>query len=323
MSLTLSNQSFAVTGQKKITLVDLAFDSSYPTGGEALTPGQVGMSVIERVLFETDTGYLFQYDSANQKVKVFYGGGVDISPAFTGSEMGTHTHTISPWWNADQYGVSAPTIALTHNADPVTNLAAAALYVDESTTFGTKNALRLYSTTAANANVLGETADGAVYGAAASARFWVNDSDTPFGVPIYVNEAESDQLEFVSPTLEDGFILMPLETGYGFALSVTVHHNVDAANGKALYFDDNGAADAQLCFVDTGGTGGTIPSGDIAIVGPGYNSFEQSAAGTIDAITAGTPAGTITSFSAGAAEEVDNSTDLSALTGVKCVVIGY
>ena len=326
MALTISNQSFAALQNKRAVFCDLAFDSSYPTGGEALTPGNIGLTAIERVLFEPKSGYLFEYDHTNQKVKVFSGGGVDITPAgtFAGSALANHSHTLSGYAHLDANGVVAPTIALTHNAGPQANLAAQPIYAVEGGD-GTLNVLTLYSTTNANTSVFGETADGTVFGAAASARFWINDTDTPAGVQLYINEAQSDRLEFVSPTATDGYIVMPMEGGYGFALRVKVTHSATAASGKALFFDDNGAADAQLIFVDTGTTGGTVPVTSISTIKAGYINQGTAGAGSATATSAGTPAGTFTgtAVAAGAAEEVDAATNLATLTAVKCVFIGY
>lgn len=327
MALTVSNVIPGVAGNKRTAQFTLAFDSSYPTGGEALAPGQVGLQVVESAVIEAKGGYLFEFDYTNNKVKVFSGGGVDITPAgtFTGSALAAHGHTVSAQWHGDLLGVTIPTIALTHNADPVVGLAAAPVFAVENSDYAVGNQLTLYSTTNGNASVLGKTANGAVYGAAASARFWVNDSDTPAGVQIYVNEASSDRLEFVSPSATDGYIIMPLETGYGFGVKVKVTHSATAATGKPLYFDDNGAAGAQLVFVDTGAAGGTIPVTSLEVVGPPYIGMGAGLGGYATAASAGTPAGTFagTPVAAGAAEEVDNGTNLATLTSVKCTFIGY
>lgn len=56
----------------KVKRID--FDSSYPTGGEALTPANLGFSddgdnLI--VVIPPKAGYVFEYDGANEKVKVY------------------------------------------------------------------------------------------------------------------------------------------------------------------------------------------------------------------------------------------------------------
>lgn len=54
----------------RIITGSIAFDSSYPTGGESMDlTGK--FATLELVLFESNSGYLFQYDYTNKKVKVF------------------------------------------------------------------------------------------------------------------------------------------------------------------------------------------------------------------------------------------------------------
>ena len=220
--------------------------------------------------------------------------GAGTAHSHTAGTLANATSAVTAQYDVDVAAVTKPTIALTHNADPVANLAAAALYAIEASGNSITNQIFLESTTDGNASIWGETANG-VAGVAASCRFWVTDSDTPSGVQIYVNESSSDQLEFVSPTGADGYIIMPFEAAAGglpgAAIAVTVHHNASAADGKALYFDDNGAADAQLAFNDAGTTGGTIPAADVAIILPSYiadaaASAGQAAAQTISGSTA-------------------------------------
>lgn len=64
-----------VDGNRKIVLVDITGDTSYPTGGSALTPAQLGLRRVEYA----DTpqavgGVSFTYDRTNNKVLSFTGG---------------------------------------------------------------------------------------------------------------------------------------------------------------------------------------------------------------------------------------------------------
>ena len=60
-----------VIGTRKMIVLDITFDNSYPTGGEALDlTNYVG--TIESVTIEQKDGYVFQYDRTNKKVKVFH-----------------------------------------------------------------------------------------------------------------------------------------------------------------------------------------------------------------------------------------------------------
>ena len=71
MALTVS-KIFSVFGDKAVVQADIAFDSSYAYGGEALNSDQVlGLHAIESALFESKGGYTFEYDKTNEKLKVF------------------------------------------------------------------------------------------------------------------------------------------------------------------------------------------------------------------------------------------------------------
>lgn len=71
MALTISNKIFTVLGNKRATIFDVALDDTYAFGGEDLTPAQVGLSVAEQVLISGQGGYTFEYDTDNEKLKVF------------------------------------------------------------------------------------------------------------------------------------------------------------------------------------------------------------------------------------------------------------
>lgn len=295
---------------------------TYPSGGIPLAKSLLGFpNKIEdfQIIEETGgSGLIARYDLSAEKLRLFETGAV--TPAGTISQVtGTNAASaVTPYYQVDLTGYTAPTPALTHNADPVTNLAAAALYIEEDYGIGEGNCGRLYSTTDSDADVVGSTDDATIWGQAATPRFYVNDSDSPSGVQIYVNESSSDQLEFISPTETDAFIIMPIEAIAnspcgGFALAVKVHHNASADSGKALYFDDNGAADAQLAFVDTGASGGVIPAGDITLLGPIFGAATGNI-GTAAAqtFTGGTPTFTGTATTEAAAAELDASSDAPA-----------
>ena len=69
MALTISSVTTSVFGNKKIMKANIAFDSSYPTGGEALTPSTLGLNEVEILLVSPQAGYLFEYDYSNEKLK--------------------------------------------------------------------------------------------------------------------------------------------------------------------------------------------------------------------------------------------------------------
>lgn len=67
--LTISNLEQFNIGNKRGTICDIAFDSSYGYGGESLTGVSVGMDAIHRVIVEGKDGYTFEYDHTNYKLK--------------------------------------------------------------------------------------------------------------------------------------------------------------------------------------------------------------------------------------------------------------
>lgn len=76
MGLTLAQVSVNLAGQRREAVVDFTFDSSYPTGGEALTPAALGLSRVEYALIvESPDGYDFLYDRANEKLLAYQPGG--------------------------------------------------------------------------------------------------------------------------------------------------------------------------------------------------------------------------------------------------------
>ena len=72
MSLTITNKEFSVFGTKRVVFCDLAFDSVYPTGGESLTPSDLGLSEAKFVSVAGKSGYIFEYDYTNENLKAMY-----------------------------------------------------------------------------------------------------------------------------------------------------------------------------------------------------------------------------------------------------------
>jgi len=251
--------------------------------------------------------------------------GTVAAPTFSGSQLATHQHAaitagtpagtnaasvVTPGNHATIDGVVAGTPKLTHDADPVSNKAAAALYIVEAYGVGNKNVGVLQSNCDSSTSVLGSTDDASGACGTATPRFFVTHAASPDGVAIYVDQADHDKLVFISPTETDAIIIMPFEAiadGIpGYAYAVTVHHLADMSGCTGLFFDDNGAADTQLYFVDGGTSDSVIYASDIEIIAPQYTGITGncgSAAAQVltgaemathqhAAITAGTPEGT-------------------------------
>ena len=79
MALTVIDKDakppFTLVGGLKGRVVEITFDSSYATGGEALTAADCGMSSIVQLLAHENSGRVFEYDYANSKLKAYQDAG--------------------------------------------------------------------------------------------------------------------------------------------------------------------------------------------------------------------------------------------------------
>jgi hypothetical protein len=71
MALTVTKETTGLAGNQYRIIGTIAFDSSYPTGGESLTAANVGLTTLNELELKETSGYTFQWDKANAKVKVY------------------------------------------------------------------------------------------------------------------------------------------------------------------------------------------------------------------------------------------------------------
>ena len=72
MALTITTVKEGILGDLRYKVLTLAFDSSYPTGGESFTASDVGMDFFHLVECNSDDGYVFKWDKANAKILAYY-----------------------------------------------------------------------------------------------------------------------------------------------------------------------------------------------------------------------------------------------------------
>lgn len=65
-------KKFSLGGTANLYVGTIAFDSSYPTGGEAIDISS-GNETLEFVHAQIEGGYAFSWDKANQKLIAWYG----------------------------------------------------------------------------------------------------------------------------------------------------------------------------------------------------------------------------------------------------------
>jgi hypothetical protein len=54
LTITVPDAGRTVIGNKRLVFGTIAFDASYPTGGEALTAGDLGLDKIDHITFTSD-----------------------------------------------------------------------------------------------------------------------------------------------------------------------------------------------------------------------------------------------------------------------------
>lgn len=88
MALAFTKTRSDVVGTKRVVYGTLAFDSSYPTGGESITlagtTGTTGLRRVDSVTVKFNSGYLFTYtptDSVSGKVLAYQGDNTNAAAA--------------------------------------------------------------------------------------------------------------------------------------------------------------------------------------------------------------------------------------------------
>lgn len=202
----------------KFRLVD--FDSSYPTGGEDLTPGDFGLSAFQFIVAEPQSGYSFEYDRANEKLLVRDRLWPDVtinltdddSAASNGTDVYVHIDEVLEQGsylahlesvtanNADTYAAlsnGGPHVRIRDDDGAATN--GSALFFDEDATGGQ----RLLAD-------LDNVGDADVFVLLSDGRYIkIIDTDSPGtpGVAVHVDDDAANDYErllFVSPTDSDG-----------------------------------------------------------------------------------------------------------------------
>ena len=57
---------------RRMHVYKLAFDDSYPTGGEAIAAGDVGLTRIDDAIIAPTDGYVFSWDRTNGKILAYW-----------------------------------------------------------------------------------------------------------------------------------------------------------------------------------------------------------------------------------------------------------
>lgn len=120
MSLTVALDNRKVTESsrgKGVITGTIAFDSSYPTGGESLSGITAYFKDLESIVFESQSGYAFEFDETNDKVKVYLPSGTPAiaitagPPLLITEEIVTVTSNVGALANVPFYIVAIESTA--------------------------------------------------------------------------------------------------------------------------------------------------------------------------------------------------------------------
>lgn len=75
------NKSAVSAGALRVSTIEVDYDSSYATGGEALVAADFGLQRLDLVLASPKQGFMFEYDYTNAKLKAFFPTGGAGTPA--------------------------------------------------------------------------------------------------------------------------------------------------------------------------------------------------------------------------------------------------
>lgn len=71
LTVTKTGDWQITAGNVRMSRVAIAFDASYPTGGESLTAADLGLRVIDFISIQPQSGFVFEYDYTNNKVLAY------------------------------------------------------------------------------------------------------------------------------------------------------------------------------------------------------------------------------------------------------------
>lgn len=215
MALTVSRLYDSGLNNRTVVMCELAFDSSYPTGGESFTPASVGLGEFDFVALQSKGGYQLEYDAANQKIKAYQpvqpitaesilitdadgaaAAGVVVY-AHTSDGVTAHLEFVSPT-NANGTCTLTNGGSTLYIKDSDAAAGGVQVYFDED---GTNADERLLIVSPTGADLLVPLANGTVI------RLNHDADAATKGVAVYFDEDAANAYErllFVSPTDEDG-----------------------------------------------------------------------------------------------------------------------
>jgi hypothetical protein len=163
LTITLSGDWQGNVGAQRHVRGTIAFDSSYPTGGESLTAANIGLRVVDFIEVTARSGYVFEYDYTNSSLLVYRT--ATVTPAGT---LSTPSFAI-----ASSASASA-TYKLTVSADSTVAVIAGDSLTAARTLSGTYSPVGVptFTGNATTAAALAEVGNTTDLSALTGVRFW-------------------------------------------------------------------------------------------------------------------------------------------------------
>lgn len=277
----------------------ITMDSSYPTGGETITPAAIGMSSISSMTAGS-SGYVTDYRSTTQKLRFYQSSGGTLS-GNTGSTTATNSSSA-----VTGTGAGTATVAIT---------AGALNTVDDATPGGNPLYVgQVGLTPVFVSNMATSIADQILVGTGAAMLVKYSATPNVDTSQVYFKKANPDGQRMVADLTAQGapaFFTVQAYSGHNFR----VYHDAAANTGAAISVDDTG----QI-FLTANLVGGDLPNTSIG--GWSQSTTDASAVVTVASLS-GTAAAQVQashlhtqsgSAAAGALSEVPNATNLSTVT---------
>lgn len=228
MAISVSNLTHLHAGREYLKIFDVTFDSSYPTGGEALDLSTIGLSTrVTQFTAPNTGGYAFDYNRTDDKILVYRAPGA--SPTFTGTAPAGVTINFT-----DSDSAAATGVAVYAHVDEV---------LEDGSIFA-----HLEFVSPTNADGTGTLSNG-------GPTFQIIDDDLAAtgGFQVYLDEDATAGSRLLANVGADCYVT----TSTGDLIKIT-HNATPATPGVAVYFDEDAANSYQrLLFVSPTNANGT------------------------------------------------------------------
>jgi hypothetical protein len=215
----------------------ITFDSSYPTGGEAITAADFGLSTLTDIWVTFGAGYIVDYDADNAKIKMYAPGGVKTpttsgtindnnNAATEGGAVYAIPKSIAPS-HSTELGLQGTDTGLVTDSDTAASTGVALYVVEDDASFHPSYQLGHFEfVSPTDADGTGTVSNG-------GATFAVRDDDAAATNGNAVRAvAASGDLEATTDNAKD--ILVPLSDG----TYIFINHATTGSTPE-LYFDED------------------------------------------------------------------------------------